>query len=469
MQPGAIENANVPAFLGKLWKMVDDPATDHVIHWGPNGNSFIIRNQFDFWCELLPAYYKHNNMSSFVRQLNMYGFHKIASIDSGSMDAERDEIQFYHPCFQKGQPEKLKNIKRKVTTTRAQDPSNQDDLTKVLTEVKQLRGRQTNIDSQLTAMKQENTVLWRELALLRQKHLKQQQIVNKLIQFLVTLVQPTAQRMSVGVKRRIPLMLHESPTKKMKGKKSEDRPSGENGPTIHELDADIDINPEDLLAENVEVPLIDSPATSGNVPEPLQNDSTASTVDLGTTNIDLGTTDVDLGTTEVSQDALNNDFIWDKPEFVHIDGPSDLVCDNEEDLINTLQNNAASNEQIFLNPNSRDALISNLTQPQTSSAAAGMSLSKKTVSEPNTNDQTNPSKGMSGEDLDVHLDNTQSELDQLKDMLNGCTSFDANALLGVSKCPSSVDVDANGLLGLFSDNEPDFELPESNGLWERDY
>lgn len=28
-------------------------------------------------------------------------------------------------------------------------------------------------------MKQENAVLWRELAILRQKHVKQQQIVNK--------------------------------------------------------------------------------------------------------------------------------------------------------------------------------------------------------------------------------------------------------------------------------------------------
>lgn len=54
-----------------------------------------------------------------------------------------------------------------------------EDLTKVLSDVKQLRGRQANVDSQLAAMKQENAVLWRELAVLRQKHSKQQQIVNK--------------------------------------------------------------------------------------------------------------------------------------------------------------------------------------------------------------------------------------------------------------------------------------------------
>lgn len=45
--------------------------------------------------------------------------------------------------------------------------------------MKQLRTRQSSVDSQLSAMKQENAVLWRELAMLRQKHIKQQQIVNK--------------------------------------------------------------------------------------------------------------------------------------------------------------------------------------------------------------------------------------------------------------------------------------------------
>lgn len=49
----------------------------------------------------------------------------------------------------------------------------------MITDVKQLKTRQSSVDSQLSAMKQENAVLWRELAMLRQKHIKQQQIVNK--------------------------------------------------------------------------------------------------------------------------------------------------------------------------------------------------------------------------------------------------------------------------------------------------
>ena len=52
-------------------------------------------------------------------------------------------------------------------------------MNKVLADVKTMKGRQDNLDTQLSAMKRENEVLWREVAILRQKHLKQQQIVNK--------------------------------------------------------------------------------------------------------------------------------------------------------------------------------------------------------------------------------------------------------------------------------------------------
>lgn len=79
----------------------------------------------------------------------------------------------------------------------------------MLSEVRNMRGRQEHLDSRLGAMKHENEALWRELAMLRQKHLKQQQIVNKLIHFLVTLVQPS-RGSGLSVKRRYPLMIDDS-------------------------------------------------------------------------------------------------------------------------------------------------------------------------------------------------------------------------------------------------------------------
>lgn len=52
-------------------------------------------------------------------------------------------------------------------------------VNKVLTDVRHMRSRQETMDSRLSQMKLENEALWRELAILRQKHMKQQQIVNK--------------------------------------------------------------------------------------------------------------------------------------------------------------------------------------------------------------------------------------------------------------------------------------------------
>lgn len=83
-------------------------------------------------------------------------------------------------------------------------------MTKMIAEVRNMKGRQESMDSKLGAMKHENEALWRELAMLRQKHLKQQQIVNKLIQFLVSLVQPTSRASGLSVKRRYPLMIDDS-------------------------------------------------------------------------------------------------------------------------------------------------------------------------------------------------------------------------------------------------------------------
>ena len=75
---------------------------------------------------------------------------------------------------------------------------NSDKINSVMTEVTQIKDKQEDMDGKLDTMKKENEALWREVVSLRQKHLSQQKIVNKLIQFLVSLVsQP--RRMPGGI------------------------------------------------------------------------------------------------------------------------------------------------------------------------------------------------------------------------------------------------------------------------------
>ncbi|XP_048215042.1 heat shock factor protein 1 isoform X2 [Perognathus longimembris pacificus] len=177
-----------------------------------SGNSFHVFDQGQFAKEVLPKYFKHNNMASFVRQLNMYGFRKVVHIEQGGLvKPERDDTEFQHPCFLRGQEQLLENIKRKVTsisTLKNEDLKiRQDSVTKLLTDVQLMKGKQECMDSKLLAMKHENEALWREVASLRQKHAQQQKVVNKLIQFLISLVQSNR---ILGVKRKIPLMLSDS-------------------------------------------------------------------------------------------------------------------------------------------------------------------------------------------------------------------------------------------------------------------
>ncbi|XP_061752609.1 heat shock factor protein 1-like isoform X1 [Nerophis ophidion] len=208
----AFNVSNVPAFLSKLWTLLEDPHTDHLICWNTTGTSFHVYDQGRFSKEVLPQFFKHNNMASFIRQLNMYGFRKVVHIEQGGLlKPEKDDTEFQHPFFIRGQEHLLENIKRKVTnvsTVRQEEVKiSTNEVNKILNDVQVMKGKQETIDSRIIAMKHENEALWREMACLRQKHAQQQKVVNKLIQFLVTLVQSNR---IMGVKRKLPLMLSDS-------------------------------------------------------------------------------------------------------------------------------------------------------------------------------------------------------------------------------------------------------------------
>ncbi|XP_066229675.1 heat shock factor protein 2-like [Saccopteryx leptura] len=152
-------SSNVPAFLSKLWTLVEETHTNEFITWSQNGQSFLVLDEQRFAKEILPKYFKHNNMASFVRQLNMYGFHKVVHIDSGIVKQERDgPVEFQHPYFKQGQDDLLENIKRKVSSSKPEENKiRQEDLTKIISSAQKVQIKQETIESRLSELKRMKT------------------------------------------------------------------------------------------------------------------------------------------------------------------------------------------------------------------------------------------------------------------------------------------------------------------------
>lgn len=98
--------SSVPPFLHKIYEILENPCHQDLVSWNQEGNAFIIKNVTEFTENVLPKYFKHNNFASFVRQLNLYDFHKSRYENNGS--------EFYHKLFKKNEKHFLSEIKRKM-------------------------------------------------------------------------------------------------------------------------------------------------------------------------------------------------------------------------------------------------------------------------------------------------------------------------------------------------------------------
>ncbi|GAB0135495.1 hypothetical protein EsDP_00003831 [Epichloe bromicola] len=103
------------AFIHKLYNMLEDSSIQHLISWSANAESFVMSPTADF-SKVLSQYFKHTNISSFVRQLNMYGFHKERDVfHTGNPDTTLWEFKHGNGSFKRGDIAGLRDIKRRAS------------------------------------------------------------------------------------------------------------------------------------------------------------------------------------------------------------------------------------------------------------------------------------------------------------------------------------------------------------------
>ncbi|KAI0294236.1 hypothetical protein B0F90DRAFT_1821421 [Multifurca ochricompacta] len=193
----------VPPFVQKLYELVNASSTDELIRWSDTGDSFFVFEHERFANDVLPRFFKHRNFSSFVRQLNMYGFHKIPHLQQGVLksDTETEFWNFEHPSFHRGQPDLLCLVTRKNSKGGSQqNPDLGDgdvpipaqggthllDVNSIVSGITAIKRHQQAISTDLNELKASNQHLWQEALAARERYKNQQDTINRILKFLAS-------------------------------------------------------------------------------------------------------------------------------------------------------------------------------------------------------------------------------------------------------------------------------------------
>ena len=98
--------ANQPhKFIKMLVDLIElQSRQEKLMSWNEESNGFIVTNVKKLERDILPVYFKHNNLDSFTRQLNTYGFRKIRS---------KASVEFKHELFVKDRLDLINSIRRR--------------------------------------------------------------------------------------------------------------------------------------------------------------------------------------------------------------------------------------------------------------------------------------------------------------------------------------------------------------------
>ncbi|KAL2205448.1 hypothetical protein CC79DRAFT_1276339 [Sarocladium strictum] len=227
----------IPPFVQKLSSFLEEGKNEDLIRWSEKGDSFIVLDEDEFAKTLIPELFKHNNYASFVRQLNMYGFHKRVGLSDNSMRASerknKSPSEYSNPFFRRGHPNLLWLINKPKSGSKAkkggkgadadndsdedagagnqhqqptgvtetqtsrtmpaveQQPLQKKEITLIREELAKLREQQSFISGALNRLQRNNDQLYNQAMRFQTQHDRHQNSINAILSFLANVFRKT--------------------------------------------------------------------------------------------------------------------------------------------------------------------------------------------------------------------------------------------------------------------------------------
>jgi heat shock transcription factor len=217
----------IPPFVQKVRSFLEESKNTDLIRWSDDGNSFIILDEDEFAKSLIPKLFKHNNYASFVRQLNVYGFHKKVGLSDNSMRASerknKNPSEYVNPYFKRGHPDLLWLIQKPknapaqgstssgkggVRTEEVEEKDGDDyvddgtvprgelslsqcylpkeQLAGVYSELQAIRQQQQIISNTISKLRREHEQLYDQAANFQEQHTRHENSINAILKFLAS-------------------------------------------------------------------------------------------------------------------------------------------------------------------------------------------------------------------------------------------------------------------------------------------